>query len=158
MQYDVWRIHHGTINTQNNWKKVCQNIIIVVVGAMHYELKRGKNCNLAGQYALFASKTKINDFWNFFRGKGAERGPNGDPEWKHYLLKYFTLLAHCGMVSTSWIDTQSWLMSHHNNNWESSHDRSKPMLLLITEKGVVKSKIAIFFSTWCCLDYSAIYL
>ena len=31
MQYDVWRIHHGTINTQNNWKKVCQNIIIVVV-------------------------------------------------------------------------------------------------------------------------------
>ena len=30
---------------------------------VHYELKHGKNCNLAEQCTLFASKAKINVFW-----------------------------------------------------------------------------------------------
>ena len=64
-----------------------------------------------------------------------------------FFWNILTLLAHCGMVSYKLDSLLTDVTSHHNNNWESSHDRSKPMLLLITEKkGVAKSKIAIFIS------------
>ena len=46
---------------RNSWYN-CGSRVLFLVGNAQYELKRGKKSILAGQYALFASKTKINDF------------------------------------------------------------------------------------------------